>query len=131
MKRKLISFVTLALCVTFSIGAAISLTFENSALELKRGNYKSAKLKIEMLAEMGHSKSQVVLGEMYADGLGVPRDRNEAIRWFQRADGDQHSVACIAYHVGTRFLGRKSPQDVNEAAWWLQIAKEGGCSDGR
>ena len=36
-------------------------------------------------AEQGDADSQLDLGWMYLDGLGVPKDEKEAAKWFQKA----------------------------------------------
>lgn len=36
-------------------------------------------------AVQGHSPAQAMLGAMYYDGLGVQRDYNQALAWYQKA----------------------------------------------
>ena len=36
-------------------------------------------------AEVGDSEAQYTLGVAYADGLGVPQDNSEAVRWTRLA----------------------------------------------
>jgi hypothetical protein len=49
-------------------------------------NFKKALLWLRMAAEQGHPKAQRLLGMMYHNGEGVPRDYNEAIKWFRKAE---------------------------------------------
>jgi hypothetical protein len=48
-----------------------------------------------LAAEQGSVYAQLMLGRMYRDGKGVPANRNEAIRWLQRAanGGDGRAAA--------------------------------------
>ena len=45
----------------------------------------------------GHAGAQCGLGEIYAEGKGVPQDKRIAKDWFRKAcnGGDEH--ACDAY----------------------------------
>ena len=40
---------------------------------------------IRQAAERGYAEAQLYLGSMYANGLGVPQDDAEAVRWFRLA----------------------------------------------
>ena len=35
--------------------------------------------------EQGNTQAQNLLGTMYADGLGIPKDSDKAFRWFREA----------------------------------------------
>ncbi|WP_082652417.1 tetratricopeptide repeat protein [Aureimonas sp. AU12] len=48
----------------------------------QRGYYLSAMRLAEPLANLGDPAAQTLLGEIYARGLGVPRDEKEAARWY-------------------------------------------------
>ncbi len=111
----------------------VSSIFDSAVMSVKRGHYEAAKPKLEWLAMLGDARAQNLLGAMYAYGWGVTRDREEAIRWFRRAaycfEGVKDPAACEAYGVGENFSeGSGVKQDLVEAAWWLQFAKDGGYS---
>ena len=38
-----------------------------------------------MLAEQGEAKAQNILGRMNQNGLGLPQDYTEALKWYRRA----------------------------------------------
>ena len=122
----------LLLALLFSGGyIACSSAFEDALLELKSGNYETAKSRLELLAMLGHGRAQFLVGEMYAYGWGVTRDRDTAIKWFRRAayrsDGMQDPAAYAAHYVGRNFLeGSSVETDTAEAAWWLKFSKDGG-----
>ncbi|MEO5354833.1 MAG: SEL1-like repeat protein [Magnetococcus sp. XQGC-1] len=40
---------------------------------------------IRNLAEQGDADAQFKLGFMYASGLAIPKDEQEAIRWFSKS----------------------------------------------
>lgn len=47
----------------------------------------------ERLARAGWAVAQNRLGELYAQGLGVPRDLDRAREWFRRAAAQGHPLA--------------------------------------
>jgi uncharacterized protein len=76
-------------------------------------------------AEQGEPNAQFDLGERYYDGLGLPRDHNQAFTWFLRAASQGHGRAQT--NVGLMlFLGRGTPVDVVEAVRWLSLAARRG-----
>ena len=79
-------------------------------------------------AEQGDAEAQAKLGAMYDDGLGVPADDEEAVRWY-RAAADQGN-ADGQKHVGAMYVsGQGVPQDDQEAARWFLLAAEQGDAD--
>lgn len=44
----------------------------------------------------GHIQAQLYLGHMHADGVGIPRDRVEAYKWYQVAAWQRSSLAASA-----------------------------------
>ena len=48
-------------------------------------------------AEQGHSDAQLYLGQMYENGMGVRRDRVEALKWYQLAVWQRNSIANAAH----------------------------------
>ena len=61
-------------------------------------------------AEQGDAVAQTNLGNMYADGEGVPEDDTEAVRWFRLAadQGDTQAQYSLALMYGN---GRGVAQD--------------------
>jgi len=133
MKRKLMMTVTTIVLLIAGTMAVISSTFDSAVMSIKKGDYETAKPKLECLAMIGHTHAQLLLGEMYAYGWGGAKDRDEAIKWFRRAayhsKGLKDPAAYMAYYVGWNFSGGSATnQDLNEAAWWIQFAIDGGYS---
>lgn len=63
-------------------------------------------------AELGHSKAQLYLGHMYAEGLGVERDPIEAYKWYQLSAWQRNSLASSARD---RLSGKLSSDQLDEA----------------
>ena len=77
------------------------------------------------LAEEGDAAAQFALGVRYEMGSGVPRDDQEAIRWFNKAaeqDDPGAQGALGAYYSA----GRGIPADLVEAYFWSILASTGG-----
>ena len=55
---------------------------EEGAAAYERGDYAAALRECQPLAEEGHPAAQVLLGRMYLEGRGVPRDAVQAEIWF-------------------------------------------------
>jgi TPR repeat protein len=61
-----------------------------------RDDYAEASTWSRKLAELGHSIGQYQLGIMYAEGLGVPKDRAQALAWLQKAASQHDFNASLA-----------------------------------
>jgi hypothetical protein len=70
-----------------------------------RGDYFSAAAAFRTAAGKGDGRAQKRLGDMYADGVGVPQNYTEAIKWYCMAaeQGYEPSIARL-YALG--FAGR-------------------------
>ena len=66
-----------------------------------------------------------LLGELYANGYGVPKDEKKALAWFSLAAdrGDRQAIFALAMF---RFAGRGGAQDQAEAAALLDKAAKLG-----
>ena len=61
-----------------------------------RDQFEHAAHWYEQAARAGLTSAQVLLGSMYIDGRGVPRDGVRAYAWFNRANLDGHTNAARA-----------------------------------
>ncbi len=76
-------------------------------------------------AEQGDGEAQGRLGAMYSQGLGVPEDDTEAVRWLRLA-ADQ-GRADAQFLLGVMYAeARGVPQDDAEAARWYRLAANQG-----
>ena len=79
-------------------------------------------------AEQGHAKAQNDLGSMYLNGMGTPRNPEEAVRWY-RAAADQGQVDAM-FNLGIRYRsGTGVAQDHAEACAWFARAADAGCRE--
>ena len=76
-------------------------------------------------AEQGDADAQFNLGVRYTNGLGVPQDEAEAVRWYQLAAEQGHVDA--QWILGVIYAnGEGVPQDEAEAVRWYRLAAEQG-----
>lgn len=80
---------------------------------------------LRRFAERGNAAVMHRLGHMYARGQGVPRDANEAVRWYRLAAsaGNAASMTELAMML---FDGRGVPADSVEALRLLRQAADSG-----
>ena len=78
-----------------------------------------------MAAEQGIAQAQFNLGNMYAQGKGVPRNDVEAVRWYRMAaeQGYADAQLNLGYMYGT---GEGIPKDYVQAYAWYNIAAAQG-----
>jgi len=58
---------------------------EKGVRAYQEGDYATALLEFRQLAEEGFASAQNDLGVMYANGVGVSQNYQEAAQWFHRA----------------------------------------------
>ena len=79
-------------------------------------------------AEKGNATAQVYLGEMYANGEGVPQDYAEAVRWYRKS-ADQGN-ATAQFYLGYMYAnGQGVTEDYSEAMRWYRKAADQGDPD--
>lgn len=99
--------------------------FENPDSAYERGDYGTAFHFIKPLADQGNAEAQNKLGTMYANGLFVPKNDAEAIRWFRKAAGQGIPEAQL--NLGFMYYnGQGVPQDYGEAVKWFRKAADQG-----
>ena len=94
--------------------------FGDGAAAFSLQNYDQAFTEWRPLAEGGDPKAQYYLAMLYGNGLGAPRDREQALRWYRLAAEQGHVGA--AYKVAAM----TDPGDAAEAAQWYRFAAERG-----
>ena len=79
-------------------------------------------------AEGGDPEQQFHIGVAYANGEGVPKDFNEAAKWWQKAA--EQGLAEDQINLGIAYdRGQGVPKDYAEAAKWWQKAAEQGVAE--
>lgn len=122
MKRVLL--LAALLCSLSSIAGAQDMEKGNEAYKILR--YETELPKWRMLAERGDVRAQFAIGDLYAWGLGVPKDAAEAMRWFRKS-ADQGN-AYAQYLLANKYAegGLVLPQDYAEAMKWYHKSAEQG-----
>jgi hypothetical protein len=82
---------------------------------------------LKTLAAQGHASAQIQLGQLYANGWGVPQDYAAARGWYEKAAAQGHAGAQV--QLGQLYVnGRGVPQDYKKARqWWEQAALQGSA----
>jgi S1-C subfamily serine protease len=106
--------VALALSLLVLQAGAVNAEIDGNVLSLERA-----------MAELGHADAQYILGVMYRDGLGVPRDYKAAVEWYGKAAEQGHADA--QFYLGVMYnFGTGTPQDYKAAVkWWRKAAEQG------
>jgi TPR repeat protein len=76
---------------------------------------------IKKRAETGNAFAQMMLGQRYATGNGVPKDEVEAAKWYRKAAllGDGNAQSSLGHSYAN---GAGVPKDVVEAYAWFNIS---------
>ena len=82
---------------------------------LEAGSYAQSDVEQMLpLAQQGNAIAQMLLGEMYYFGKGVPRDYSEAARWWRKAA--EQGLAEAQFNLGGMYRqGEGVPKDHQEA----------------
>ena len=79
----------------------------------------------KMLAERGHVAEQFLLGVMYANGVGTPKDYAQSAKWYRKAA--EQGFAKAQFNLGVIYAdGIGVPRDLAEALKWYRKAAEQG-----
>jgi len=77
-------------------------------------------------AEQGGSDDQLILGNLYDQGNGVPQDHKEAVKWYRLAaeQGNGHAQTKLGWMY---YYGKGVSQDYKKSVrWWKRRAAESG-----
>ena len=76
-------------------------------------------------AEQGNAFAQYNLGNMYANGKGVPKNDSEAVKWYRKAA--EQGYASAQCNLGIMYAkGEGVPEDDEEAVKWYRKAAQQG-----
>ena len=84
-------------------------------------DFESVKAK----ADAGDTRAQFNLGERYAGGEGVPKDKNEAVKWYHKAA--EQGLADAQFCLGKCYEEAVKVEDHGEQAvkWFRKAAEQG------
>jgi uncharacterized protein len=71
----------------------ISLALSDAEQAYQKGNYAKAAKLYRPLAQRGDAIAQTLLGVLYVNGAGVPKDYAEAVKWFRLAAEQGNATA--------------------------------------
>lgn len=73
---------------------------------------KQAVVLFSSAAERGYAESQVMLGNLYTEGTGVPKDCAQALNWYRKAAATNNpaALAGIGYITASGCAGKKDPK---------------------
>ncbi len=84
--------------------------YETGIAAYKRGNYAAAAAEMKILADQNDPRAQTFLGNLYADGVGVPQNWEIAVQLYQRAAIQGHKPAeHILKTLGAVSVSSKPP----------------------
>jgi len=99
--------------------------FAEGLAALDAGDFETALQAWRPLAEAGDAEAQVALAGLYRDGLGLPADLVQAVRWYRRAAEQGDAVAQL--NLGDLYArGAGLPRDLVQAHLWLSLAAAQG-----
>ena len=95
----------------------------NAALD--RGDNAAALEELRPLADQGETGAQVLLGDLYYQGIGVPANYSLAWTWYNRAATNEDATG--QYKLGKMYWdGIGVPRDDDKAVEWYEAAATGG-----
>ena len=118
----------LVFSIFFGSGATLAGVEEDYAIakqSFDSGDYKTAMAAWAPLAEEGHSRSQVMLGYAYKNGMGVVKNNKTSFRWYAKAAAQGDSYA--QFKVGSAYTNGEVVLGNNQTAvkWFNLAAKQG------
>ncbi len=85
--------------------------YETGIAAYKRGNYAAAATEMKILADQNDPRAQTFLGNLYADGVGVPQNWEIAVQLYQKAAIQGHKPAeHILKSLGAVNVSSKPPR---------------------
>jgi clan AA aspartic protease (TIGR02281 family) len=120
------------LCVTLTTSlmlmaiarVAVAGPLEDGRAAFNRGDYATALRLWYSLADFGNAQAQNNIGIMYRDGLGVPRNYDEALRLFGFAIAKELPEA--EYNLGDLYGRPWAKQDLKASLFWMRQAASHG-----
>ena len=124
--KNLITTICLTLTILLgSVGMSASADLHKGYTAYTSGDYATALREFQPLAKQGNAIAQTILGVMYENGQGVPKNEETAVKWFKLAA--EQGNASAQYNLGVMYdNGRGVLQDYKTAVKWWRLAAEQG-----
>lgn len=101
---------------------------EEGVAAYERGQFSVALKEFLAAAEKDLASAQFNLGVMYANGVGVPKDDQQAVSWYRKAAEQGHADA--QFNLGVMYAnGEGVPKDARQAVLWYRKAADQGDAD--
>lgn len=114
-----------ALCLAVFAQAAFAQDFDNAAASSSESDAATALNEWLALAKQGDAGAQNMLGMMYSEGVGVPENDAEAVRWYRLAAEQGQANAQLV--LGAMYdNGKGVPENDTEAVRWYRLAAKQG-----
>ena len=114
------NFTSVALLLILLAACAKS---DSAMTAYRSGDFATALREFRPRADQGDAQAQYILGVMYTEGDGVPRDYSQAASWFKMAA--EHGDSEAQFNLGFMYAnGRGVPEDDAEAVRWYRLAAE-------
>ncbi len=111
----------LAVCAHQAMVTISYAGFDDGESAYDKGDYAKAYKEFKKLADQGDAEAQSRLGEMYANGQGVPQDYAKAVKWYRKAAEQGYDEA--QFELGWAYAdGNAVPQDFIQAYMWFDLA---------
>lgn len=115
----------LALCFALATPAAVAQTdYARIEQELAAGQVASVLERLQVAAASGDAQASVQLGDLYRDGMHVPRNDNLALSFYQSAA--DAGLAAGQDALGTQILAMRGAEGGADAIVWLLAAARQG-----
>lgn len=106
-------------------GPAVAGPLEDAEKALRTGDDKAAVTELRKEAERGNAIAQTLLGWIYLQGRGVPKDYAAALSWYLKGAGQLYAPAM--YTLGKMYSeGIGVPSDYVQAYKWYNLAAASG-----
>jgi len=116
--------ITLVLSIVCLVAPAWA-NFKAGVDAYNRGDYAIALHEWQPLAEQGDADAQFDLGQLYANGQGVPQDYVQARQWYEKAAAQGQTLAQL--NLGDFYgNGTGVTQDYQQALFWFRVAASHG-----
>jgi TPR repeat protein len=125
-QRALNIAVATLVCVLGSATALLAGPLDDAKAAHERQDYAAELQILRPLANKGDAVAQYLIGVLFENGFGVPRDYVQAVAWFRKAaaGGDTNSKTTLGLLYANGGFGVR--QEGNEALSWHRKAAEHG-----
>ena len=103
--------------------------FDQAVEDFNKGDYIKALNTFYILAKQDDAKSQYNVGLIYANGLGVTKDIDQAQNWYEKAA--KHGNGAAQYNLAQLYTveGENDSHAYKKAKYWYEKAVESGIPE--